>query len=391
MIVSLRKAGGLSKNFIGGKAYYNYIMQKHNINIVDGVIVYGNLDESDLMMLDNYTKSDKLYCVRSSMGDEDGINKSQAGKYTSYLAITKAELKDTIKCVLELSDSKHKAVLVQPLIFSEVSGVLFTKCPVTGANKMIINACLGTGENVVSGTMEPDEYEVDYLNKKIINKSVAMRSYTFAYGKNEVPGTNLIYNNHRLRVVISNQYKLILSVHFEDRNKPILTDEQIWQLTEVSANIREIMKCEQDIEFAIYHNEIYILQARPITVINNLDKKDLTKTNSEKQFTGQRCSLGIFTGRSLILDSENASKLNDKFVLITDELLPKYLYSYENMGAIITTKAGVLSHAAIVARELGIPCVVGLDGDILKITDGSLVRVDAYNGRVEVIDEITGT
>ncbi|QSX05000.1 hypothetical protein JYG23_09900 [Sedimentibacter sp. zth1] len=370
---------------VGKKAYNCSIMIKNNINTPDGFVIYGKLNVSDFKVVKRFTNNDVLYAVRSSMGNEDNTDVSCAGKYLSFLGLKKNEIKYAVKEIYKHAyDSKDKCVLVQPLICSEVSGVVFTKNPITN-NGFLINSVLGIGENVVSGCITPDEYEVIDNN---INLKNTQKNVIFTYEQKEEIGRTKRFNGIRARVVIENKNKLILSVNYLDRYKPTLNDMQIEKLIEDCEKIKRIFKCEQDIEFAIKDNTIYYLQARPITSISKNITNDTFKQKGIP-LIGQGASMGTFKGEAVKIDYGVPVNRNIDFknmIVVLDELYPELIYSLNNIGALVTAKGGILSHAAIVARERNIPCVTGLDDKIDKIESGMQLYVDANNGEVFICD-----
>lgn len=317
------------------------------------------------------------------MGDEDEEKSSNAGRYKSVMCVKKEELIGKIEYVMRSAGTcKRKAVLVQEMVISEVAGVIFTQNPIYKSNEMIINACLGAGENVVSSIMEADTYEI---SQERINVYPAERRIAFTYGIDSLPGEHLWLNGIEVRTLISNDYKTIHSVFYESIRVPVLRENQLKNLYQIANYLRKVFQEELDIEFAIEKGLIYILQVRSITTVSQLEKENLE--TKKKGIMGQIVSSGVFSGEAIYVDISNLDDdtLLEKCmgkVLVVQEMTPDLLYFVNGVGAIITSKGGVLSHGAIWAREKRIPCISGIGDGILKIKTGMLVKVNADKGEI---------
>jgi len=186
--------------------------------------------------------------VRSSATAEDSSTAAWAGQLETYLNTTEKTLLENVKkCWASLFTPRaifyrfernlHKektsvAVVIQKMIDSDISGVTFSVHPVTqDNNQMIIEACLGLGELIVSGSVTPDSYVVEKEPRRIIDKNIVFQ-----------------------------------------KNKQVLSDEQIMKLADLVLRIEKHYGFPVDVEWAIKDNEFYILQSRPITTLkqNNL-------------------------------------------------------------------------------------------------------------------------
>ncbi len=194
-------------------------------------------------------------------------------------------------------------------------------------------------------------------------------------------------NGIEVRTVISNDYKTIHSVFYEGTKIPVLRREQVMELYRTASYLCKVFKQQLDIEFAIEKDVIYILQIRPITVRNQIERVEYQES-AEGGLIGQVVSLGEFCGKAIFIDIthvDNESVLYEKCrgkVLVVDELVPELLYCVDSVGAILTAKGGVLSHGAIMAREKRIPCVSGLGDKIYGIKTGMVVKVNANKGEI---------
>lgn len=303
------------------------------------------------------------------------------------LGVKKENLIDEIEYVMESSgECQERAVFIQELVISEAAGVIFTKNPVYKTKKMLINACLGAGENVVSSRMEADIYEVD---KNKIESYPKERRVVFSYGIDSYPGEHMLLNGIEVRTVISNDYKTIHSVFYEGIKEPVLKEKQIRELYIIAKQLREIFDEELDIEFAIEKDILYILQVRPITAMSQIEKvkpEELT----EGVLQGQIVSNGKFSGEAVFVDISHLEGIKmerglykDK-ILVVYELVPELVYCLDGVGAILTAKGGILSHGAIMAREKRIPCISDLGEKIYGFKTGTNLKVNADKGEIVI-------
>ena len=311
--------------------------------------------------------------VRSSATAEDLPDASFAGQQETYLNVKgeKDLLDKTVKCWSSLftpraifyrteKGFKHEEVLisvgVQKMVNARVAGVSFTINPVTGdRNEIVIEGNWGLGESVVSGSVTPDDYIVDKDSLKIIDRRIAKK-----------------------RVEYIRDLKTGKTIHAEvppDRQEqPCLTDEEILKLAELSKGIEEHYGGRaQDIEWAIdrdmsFPENVFIVQSRPETVWSLKPAPEKLKeaeavTTAERVVVlrGLPASPGIYAGKAkVVLTTEEADKHVTKGdVLVTTMTNPDWVPYMRVAGAIVTNDGGMTCHAAIVSRELGVPCIVG--------------------------------
>jgi pyruvate, water dikinase len=338
--------------------------------------------------------------VRSSATAEDLPTASFAGQHESYLNIKgeDALLNAVKKCYASLytgraikyradngfaDDKVALSVGVQKMVRSDkgCSGVIFTLEPESGFRDIIhMSGVWGLGENIVQGTVTPDEFVVfkpTLLQGKnsIIQKNLGEKAMTMIYG--DMPNT---LNN--IPTIKSKQEQFVLS------------DEEITRLANWSLTIEQHYGAAMDIEWAKdgLTNEIFIIQARPETVHskrNPLIQKEykiLNKGNVIVQ--GEAIGLKLATGIARILNSPNeAGKLNKGDIVVTDITSPDWDPILKNAAAIITNKGGRTSHASIVARELGVPAIVGCGNATMNITDGAEITVSCCEGKTGFVYE----
>ena len=320
--------------------------------------------------------------LRSSAVSEDIANASSAGQYESFLNVLGDEnvILNLQKCWASFFLARAifyrnrnsqpplvgMGVIVQRMVNSEKSGVTFTVDPTDpkeGADRIIVEAVWGLGETIVQGLVEPDHYEVDKhtgsILKKKTGKKVTMRIRNPKTGLNEE-----------------------LKVRPEDVERMVLTDTEIVTIAAYGKNIEKYYKGQpQDIEWAVEKGKIYILQTRAVTVLEKKEGREVT--GREELITGTGVSPGTGAGPvKIIKDMSELDKIVQGDVLVTEMTSPDYVPAMERSAAIITDKGGSTCHAAIVSRELGIPCIVGTERATQLLKDGQLVTVDATKGIV---------
>jgi pyruvate,water dikinase len=340
---------------------------------------------------------DVSVAVRSSATAEDLPDASFAGQQETYLNVSGSDelIETTIKCWSSLftpraifyrtkKGFKHEQVLisvgVQKMVDSRSAGVMFTIDPVTGdRNKIIIEGTWGLGEAVVSGAETPDHFEIDRGTLEIIERRIARKS--IEYIRNSETGKT----EHA-------------EVPLDRQEKPCVTDEEIRRLAQLGVQIDTHYGKPQDIEWAIDRamqipESIFIVQSRPETVWSAKGtEKDLEVTAAPGQLSALKViARGIAAGRrdvgfgvaKVVFSPEDASRMVRKGdILVTPMTNPDFVPYMKLAGAIVTDKGGVTAHAAIVSRELGIPCIVGTETATKSMDTGKEYTVDARNGVV---------
>lgn len=314
--------------------------------------------------------------VRSSATTEDLADASFAGQQDSFLAVKgKAQLILKVKqCFSSLftaraiyyrqkkgfaHDKSYLAVVVQKMINSQKSGVIFSKNPLKNDNTVVIEAVWGLGEGIVSGRILPDHYVVavedtEVKEIKVADKKVAM----VRTGSGAVDEVKLT----------------------QDRStQQVLSGYEIKRLAQYALQLEEHYGKPQDIEFAI-DQEIYIVQSRPITTKARENTKEVT---GNVLLSGMAASPGVGSGKVRIVhDLNELDKVKQGDVLVTEMTNPDMVVSMQRAAGIVTNEGGLTSHAAIVSREMGIPCIVGTRTATTTLKDGQIVTVDGFTGRV---------
>ncbi|HET9426669.1 MAG TPA: phosphoenolpyruvate synthase [Gemmatimonadaceae bacterium] len=320
--------------------------------------------------------------VRSSATAEDTAQFSFAGMFESFLNVGESELPDRVKdCWASTFDARvlfyrikqnmpgemPVAVVVQRMIDAEKSGVVFTMDPATrDASHMVIEATWGLGESIVQGSVIPDRHVIDKQNFAVVETKVADKDFLLRWdGEKE----------ETIRVDLAGSPLA---------KAPVLTTAEIRTLAELAHRAEAHYGVPQDIEFAIEGDRIYLTQTRPITTVSAAVAGSTSPAGEAKPVVhGLGASPGRASGpvRLLGAPSEGASLLQGD-ILVTRMTSPDWVPIMRRAAAIVTDSGGMTSHAAIVARELGVPCIVGAHDATKRLAEGQIVTVDGASGSV---------
>lgn len=351
--------------------------------------------------------------VRSSATAEDLPTASFAGQQSTYLNVYGSD--DVVRAVKDCWASLFEpraifyrvenkfehmkvklAAVVQMMVQSEKAGVVFTVDPLyQDPDILSIETAYGLGEVVVSGQVTPDTYRVSKKDVSIMDKSVVKQPWMLIKmdGKNK-------------RVEIKE----------DAQGKQKLSDTEIKDLARICKKIEEHYSYPQDIEYAFEKDNLYIVQSRPITTLT--DKKGLEKgtggelvketgaktaremprmgstgaaagssgaagagSGGKILVRGLGASPGMGMGKVKIVRSAKEIKNMERGdILVTEMTTPDFVPGMKKASAIITDTGGMTSHAAIVSRELGVPCVVGTGNATAVLKDDMEVSVDGSHG-----------
>jgi pyruvate,water dikinase len=367
---------------------------KSNSDRIQKLILHSKIPDEVVSEVTKYYKSmskglgSELVAVRSSATAEDLPNASFAGQQSTFLNVKgDANVLESIKscwsslytaraCFYreqnKIAHQKVKiSVSVQKMIQSEVAGVMFTINPINDdTDTMVLEAVWGLGEYIVGGQVIPDRYLVQKETFAILSKEISDQDKMLA--KKGI-------DNIEMHV----PKKLI--------GKQKISDKQIVELARIGQKIQEHYYFPQDIEWHLEKGKLYIVQSRPITTIDHkIDKtKRVTLSSAEGSqadtpiLTGDPASPGIGTGHVKILKSfKEISVVKSGDILVTDMTSPDFVPAMKRASAIVTNKGGLTSHAAIVSRELGIPCVVGTKNATSVLKQDMVVTVDGAKGLI---------
>jgi len=325
--------------------------------------------------------------IRSSATAEDLPDASFAGQQESYLNVSGASnvVASVRECYASLFTDRaifyrvqkgynHLDValsaIVQMMCHSESSGVMFTMDPTTGDESVVvIEAAYGLGEYVVKGSVTPDDYYVDKGTLKIIRKTIANKTIMLAQtangGTEERP------------------------VPEDLRDRQVVLDDRVLQLAKYGLAIEEHYGRPMDIEWGLdkQTGKLLILQARPETVWSlrksPVEQKAALVTERKILVRGLPASPGIGAGKAhLIPTSDRVNEFQRGEILVTEMTAPDWVPAMKKAKAIVTDSGGMTCHAAIVSRELGIPCIVATKNATKILTSGMDVTVDAKSGVV---------
>ncbi|NVL91048.1 MAG: phosphoenolpyruvate synthase [Desulfobacterales bacterium] len=330
-------------------------------------------------------KKSVAVAVRSSATAEDLPGASFAGQQDTFLNITKKTLLESVQqCWSSLFTPRaivyrqekgfsHEEVLisvaVQEMVSSEVSGVLFTLEPVGGdKDKVVINASWGLGEAIVSGQVTPDEYVVQKAPLRILDTNIFKKKKQIVFDKKG--GTKWT------------------SVPKKMQEQPALSDKTVLRLAEYGVQIENHYRVPQDIEWAVDKDgRIFILQARPETVhgTGGQVKKEKGGDFVEEHILAK--GMGVSPGRGsgkvkIMLDIKEMSNFKKGDVLVTEMTTPDWVPAMKLASAVVTNLGGKTCHAAIVSRELGVPCVVGCENATKVLKNDEMVTVNGQRGLI---------
>ena len=335
----------------------------------------------------NHPKGDLVVAIRSSATAEDLPNASFAGQQATFLNI-KGEnhvLESVKECIASLFTDRaivyrvtngfdHMKVAlsvgIQQMVAvrSECAGVMFTIDTESGfKNAVVVSSIYGLGENIVQGHVSPDEFIVFKPTRAILKKKLGTKKMKM------VPVANSQTKNNPVPV--------------HDQERFSITDDQVRTLADWGIKIEEHYGHPMDIEWALDEDDkqLYIVQARAETVQSRRDVNVIEeyKLAEEGRIIVKGTSVGNKIGQgkaSKIMSVKDIDDFKEGDVLVTEMTDPDWVPIMKIASAIVTDKGGRTCHAAIVSRELGIPCVVGTGNASELIADGQNVTVSCGGG-----------
>ena len=345
--------------------------------------------------LSNELGSDVTFAVRSSATAEDLPEASFAGQQETYLNVSGIE--DILTAVRKVYASlyndraisyrvhqgfEHEMVSlsagIQQMVRSDIgsSGVMFTLDTESGFDEVVfITSAYGLGETVVQGSVNPDEFYVHKPALKsgrpaILSRSLGSKLIKMVYAE----------DNSRSPVATT-------EVDYKDRLKFSLSDSQTEELAQYAMKIESHYGRAMDIEWALdgVDGKLYIVQARPETVksrqsTQNIERYQLLET-SKILVEGRAIGQKIGTGKTKIInDLSEMDSVNQGDILVTDMTDPDWEPVMKRASAIITNRGGRTCHAAIIARELGVPAIVGTGNATELLQNNSEVTASCAEG-----------
>ncbi|WP_226005660.1 phosphoenolpyruvate synthase [Natrinema salinisoli] len=373
-------------------------------------------DELREEILESYREvgdGEAFVAVRSSATAEDLPDASFAGQQETFLNVTEEDLLNRVReCWASLFTQRaiyyrqeqgfdhsavNIAVVVQQMVDAEKSGVMFTSHPSTGDKTMIIEAAWGLGEAVVSGAVSPDNYVIDREDRSM---DVTVAEKKVMHEKDEATGQTVERE-----------------VPEDKRTARVVSDDEIDDLMDLGERVEDHYGDPQDVEWAIVGGDVYMLQSRPITTIDEDESDAADPTGSVDTATGLTdgsggvqsadtdsagagsdagatgtgdvivdglgSSPGTVSGPAKIVTKlDDLAKVSEGDIIVTEMTMPDMVPAMKRASGIITDEGGMTSHAAIVSRELGVPAIVGTTNATTVLEDGQVVTLDGDKGAV---------
>lgn len=333
---------------------------------------------------------DPEVAIRSSATAEDLPDASFAGQQDTYLHISgeKEVITHIKRCWASLWTGRAiyyredqgfdhgevaLSVVVQYMVNSKVAGVMFTANPInSNPEEILINSSWGLGESVVSGMVTPDDFVLTKTPLEVSEKYIADKNLMVIKNTEDV-GTIEISVEEGLGA--------------EFVTKPSLTDLEVIDLAKNGLAIEKLYGSPQDIEWGLDTDtgELYILQSRPITTLKDVECQPTIKQSEQLKslVRGLGASPGLASGRvKNIKDISELDRIKDGDILVTVMTNPDMVPAMRRAAAVVTDEGGRTCHAAIVSRELGIPCIVGAKHGSEYLNEGMEVTVDSTRGVV---------
>lgn len=327
-----------------------------------------------------YTKlgADMPVAVRSSATSEDTASTSFAGMHETFTHVVGEQaLLDRVKAcwasaygqrvlayrkTQRMSEEPTLAVVVQKMVSSTRSGVMFTADPATGdTSRIVVEAAFGLGEVVVGGQVEPDTYTLVKDGPRLHEVHVGHKAFQIVRGS----------DGRERRVELA----------APDATRRVLSDEDVLGLARIALDVERHYGAPQDIEWAEEAGAWYLVQTRPITTLGTTTAAG--PSANDLLVAGLGASPGVARGNVRVLRKpDEGSRLVAGEILVAPMTSPDWVPTIRRAAALVTDSGGVTSHAAIVSRELRIPCVVGTRTATRVLRDGETVTVDGSKGRI---------
>ena len=288
----------------------------------------------------------------------DAVRTCWASAYTARAIAYRAEQHSTGEPAL--------AVVVQRMVASHLSGVLFTADPRTGeTDQIVIEATFGLGEAIVSGSVEPDTYVVAKSDGRVLDARTGTKSFEIVRDPTTGVDRPVPVSARRAGV-------------------PVLDAAAIRELLRLALAVEAHFGSPQDVEWAVAGRKTWIVQARPITTMPSIPTvAPAPPTTATVLVQGLGASPGIVSGAVRVLhDVHDIAQLLRGEVLVAPMTNPDWVPALRRAAAVVTDSGGATCHAAIVSRELGVPCIVGARVATTTLTDGTVVTVDGAAGTV---------
>ncbi len=317
--------------------------------------------------------------VRSSATSEDAAGTSFAGMNATFTNVTERDLLEKIvQCWMSvwgqrviayrarqaIDEEPAIAVVVQRMVDSERSGVAFTVHPGTkDRSLMVVEAAFGLGEVVVSGQVEPDTCVLSKEPLAIKDVRVGHKSH---------------------KIVRGPQGDQTITLSAEESARRVLSDDELLELGRLAKAVEAHYGKPQDLEWGFAEGKLWLLQTRPITTLGSQETRaDTPSTSAEPKLRGLGASPGLATGPARVVQGPaEGSALLEGEILVAPMTTPDWVPVLRRAKALVTDSGGMTCHAAIVSRELRVPCVVGTKQATKLLRTGDIITVDATRGLV---------
>jgi pyruvate, water dikinase len=313
--------------------------------------------------------------VRSSATSEDAGSTSFAGMHETFTNVNgeDALVQRVVACWASaygqrvisyrksqaMTEEPTLAVVVQTMLDSQRSGVIFTADPATNdADVIVIEGAFGLGEVVVGGQVEVDTYQVTKAGPRLRQIRIGNKAFKI------------------VRAADGGEQQVPLSD--EEAARRVLSDDDVLQLARLALRVEKHYGAPQDMEWAFADGQFYLVQTRPITTLAAPGGEA-----GKVLVTGLGASPAMASGKVRVLRSpEQRAQLLDGEVLVAPMTSPDWVPTMRRASAVVTDSGGMTCHAAIVSRELGIPCIVGARTATSVLRNGEVVTVDGRRGQV---------
>ena len=347
--------------------------------LVHGVPIPKDL-AADIVKAYKRLGKDVRVAVRSSGIGEDAEGTSFAGMNETFTNVAGEEdvLARVVDCWAslwkarsifyrgdkDLTEEPAIAVVIQEMIPSVRSGVMFTIDPSTGeTDHIVIEAAFGQGEVVVSGQVEPDTYVVSKDGPRLLHARVGTQFFEIVRGPDG--------EDQRVELDAA------------EGGRRVLSDQEVLEVARIGLATEAHYGSPQDTEWAMAGGQTYLVQSRPVTAVGGLAAPAATAETGTLLVQGLAASAGRASGVVRVLQTpDQGDRLQAGEVLVAPMTSPDWVPTMRRAAAIVTDGGGMTCHAAIVSRELGVPAVVGARTATTVLRDGELVTVDGAQGTV---------
>lgn len=318
--------------------------------------------------------------VRSSATSEDTGTTSFAGMHETFTNVVGEAtlIEKIVACWMsaygqrviayrkaeKMDEEPTIAVVVQRMIDSARSGVMFTADPASGEREtIVIEAAFGLGEVVVGGQVEVDTYVVDKRGPAIRSARVGRKSFKI------------------VRDDQGREQKVSLGPGESERR--VLSDEEVLAVARLGLRVEQHYGAPQDLEWAEAGGEFFLVQTRPITTLGTAKGEEGAAAPGKVLVSGLGASPGTASGKVRVLKSPaQGEQLQAGEVLVAAMTSPDWVPTMRRAAGVVTDSGGMTCHAAIVSRELGVPCVVGTREATRVLRDGEMVTIDGRKGQI---------